>query len=203
MKTTVVKTDLSKLNKTYYSAKKVPSIHNFGALDYITLSGVGAPEHALFTNSISSLYTVAYTIKAICKTTDQDFKVPKLEAFWWVESGKEFMETPREEWHWKLLIQMPAYVDASIFEESVDKSFKKKKVALINEVCFEEINEGKCVQALHLGSYDHEDETIKEIFLFMEDEGLKINGYHHEIYISDPMKTPQERLKTIIRYGVN
>lgn len=34
------------------------------------------------------------------------------------------------------------------------------------------------------------------------DKGLSINGYHHEIYLSDPRKTPEERLKTIIRYPV-
>lgn len=196
------KLDLKKEYKAYYAAKNVPTLDEFGEIDYLILSGVGSPDGELFQKSIEALYSVSYTIKKFCRDERQDFIVPKLECFWWVESNKEFMDTPRDEWYWKLMIRMPEFVNTSHMKEAIQTVIEKKNVTLAGEVRLEEINEGKCVQAMHVGSYEKEAETIAKIFQFMQQEGLEINGYHHEIYISDPRKTPEEKLKTILRYSV-
>ena len=61
---------------------------------------------------------------------------------------------------------------------------------------------GLCVQGLHIGSFYEEERTIAKIMDFVQENGLKVMGYHHEIYLSDPSKTPEEKLKTILRYAV-
>jgi len=75
-------------------------------------------------------------------------------------------------------------------------------LSLTNEVLLKTVHEGRSVQMLHLGSYYKEEDTINQIMSYISDQKLAINGYHHEIYISDPRKTPEEKLKTIIRYAV-
>lgn len=197
-----MKLDLNRVHKDYYSAKNDPSLREYELIDYLTLSGVGAPESDLFQQSIEAIYGVAYTIKKFCKVEGQDFVVPKLEAFWWVEAGREFAQTPREEWYWKLLIRMPEFVNTAQVEEAIQQVIEKKNISLANEVNHEQITEGKCVQALHIGSYEEEKSTIDKIFAYMNEQGYQMNGQHHEIYISDPRKTAIEKLKTVIRYAV-
>ena len=197
-----VKLDLTKTDRAYYKAKQTPSIHEFDSYNYLTIQGQGAPEDILFTSAMEAIYPVAYAIKFICKDRDQDFVVPKMEGQWWVEDDRPFEQVPRHEWHWKLLMRMPAFVDKTTFEMAVTNLKTKKKPARLQDMKFEKINEGKCIQMLHIGSYDEEQPTIQQILKKMEEENLQMNGYHREIYISNPMRTPAWKLKTIIRYPV-
>lgn len=196
------KLDLVKQNPTYYKANGNPVEVEIEPVYCLSISGIGAPDGDLFQNSISALYPVAYTVKKYCKSDSQDFVVPKLEAFWWVEEGLVFEQTPPDDWHWQLMIRMPDYVTNDHVDQAVEEVIKKKGVVLANEVQLRPMHEGKCVQMLHVGGYDQEQPTIKRIEQYVESNGLEINGHHHEIYISDPTKTVAEKLKTIIRYAV-
>jgi len=198
----MTKIDLKKEDKAYYTAKLVPSLHDFGAIDYISISGVSAPEDSLFLNSIEAIYPVAYTIKKYCKAESNDFVVSKMEAYWWVESELPFDQVPRAEWYWKILMRMPDFVTTAHVEEAIQEVIEKKNTPLVNEVTHEQINEGKCAQILHVGSYENEKVTLGMLYKFIEDNGLEINGYHREVYLSDPIKTVPEKLKTILRYAV-
>jgi hypothetical protein len=147
-------------------------------------------------------YAVAYGIKFTCKSQDMDFVVPKMEAFWWVTGELPFDETPREEWHWKILFRMPDFVGKSEFDQAVKDGMNKGKLPSDHKVRFEEIHEGRSVQIMHIGSYDEEKESLDKLYAYMKEFGLEFNGYHHEIYISDPRKVAPEKLKTILRYAV-
>lgn len=194
------KLDLVKEYKSYYSARLKPEVIEFDEAYYITISGRGEPGGGEFKAKVSALYTVAYTIKNLMKHSGRDFVVPKLEGFWWVESDKPYYEVPRNEWYWKLLIRMPEYITPAIVEEAKIKAAKKP--SLVSAVKFERIHLGKCVQILHIGPYSTEPESIAEMHKLMEERGLKPRGYHHEIYLSDPRRTPPEKLKTILRQPV-
>ena len=197
-----VKLDLTKAHPAYYKAKQKPVIEEFGTYNYLTIEGQSAPEDKLFLSSIETIYPVAYAIKFICKDREEDFVVPKMEGQWWVNDSRPFDEVPRHEWYWRILIRMPEFVDKTTFEVAMENLKTKGKPILLEDVKFEGIKEGKCVQMLHIGSYEEEQETIQQIFQKIKEENLEINGYHHEIYISNPMKTPAWKLKTIIRYPV-
>ncbi|MEP1779930.1 GyrI-like domain-containing protein, partial [Reichenbachiella sp.] len=110
--------------------------------------------------------------------------------------------TPQNEWHWQLMIRMPEFVTNDHVDQAVEEVIKKKNLILANEVQLKPINEGRSVQVLHIGSYYQEEPSINKILDYMKLNGLEMNGYHHEIYISDPTKTAEEKLKTIIRYAV-
>lgn len=198
----MIRTDLVKQDKEYYTAKPKPELKEFTNLNFLTLLGKGEPAGTNFTKSVEALYPLAYAIRKIYKQKEMIFSVPKLEGLWWVNSEKSALEIPRNEWHWKLLIRMPDFVDIDVFKQARNESSKKKGIDLINKIEFESINEGICVQIMHIGPYSTEPSTIKEMEGFIAENKLKKNGLHHEIYISDPRKTTPDKMKTILRQPV-
>ena len=97
---------------------------------------------------------------------------------------------------WKLLIRQPEFVTSEVVERARQEVIKKKKLELIKEVKFEKMKEGKCVQILHIGPYSTESESLEKIYNLMKEKGLVYNGFHHEIYISDPRKVAPEKMTT-------
>ena len=196
------KLDLTKEYKTYYTAKKTPEVVKFDEAQFLTIEGKGAPGGKEFTAKVEALYPLAYGVKKICKKQDKDFGVPKLEGLWWVESDKPALEVPREEWKWKLLIRMPEFVTSEYVEKIKPEVIKKKNIELVNEIKFEKITEGKCVQVLHIGPYSTEPESLAKMKKLMEENNLIERALHHEIYLSDPRRVPEEKMKTILRQPV-
>ena len=106
---------------------------------------------------------------------------------------------PSDQWHWKLMIRTPDFVSRDELKTAVSVLLEKGKEPEVNQVGFETLTEGQCVQVLHVGPYEKEGETIAQMKAFAGDQGLTFSGYHHEIYLSDPCRMPPERLKTILR----
>jgi len=207
MTTLTKKIDLLKADPNYYKASKKPEIRDLDTYYYLSIKGKCAPEDDQFITAIEALYKVAYTLKFMCKEKELDFVVPKMEGFWWVDGGaenqKEFQSIPRSEWNWKILIRLPDFVEGDDFTQAKYVAEQKNPTfAQIDDVVYEKINEGRCAQILHLGSYEEEKESLDKLYAFIESEGYKINNYHHEIYLSDPRKTAEEKLRTILRYGI-
>jgi len=130
-----------------------------------------------------------------------EYVVPPLEGFWW-----NHMETgDKEGFQWISMIRQPEFVTPEVFEWAKNE-LKKKKNLTVEKAKFEEIEEGLCVQMMHIGSYDEEPATIAQMEQFMQENGLKNDignaRKHHEIYLSDPRKTKVENLKTVIRIPV-
>ena len=207
MEATIEKIDLKKEDPNYYKASKSPQIRDLDSYYYVSLSGRCDPQSDQFLEAIDKLYAVAYAIKFLCKSQDMDFVMPKMEGFWWVDGGLEaqhlFAQTPPEDWNWKIVIRMPDFVEGDHYYRAM-QSVKLKNPDLLNEdeVKLELINEGLCVQGLHIGSFYEEEPTIAKIMEYIQENGLVVSGYHHEIYLSDPRRTPEEKLKTILRYAV-
>jgi len=204
MEATIEKLDLSKVDKTYYKAKKNPALVDLDSYYYLTVSGKSSPESPEFQDAIEKLYSVAYSIKFICKAEDMDFVMPKMEGYWWIDGGFEaqskFTQTPRDEWNWRIAIRMPDFVEGDHFYRAIRKLESKGKSP--GRVKYELLHEGLSVQILHIGSYENEEGSILKVLEFIKSNGLEINGYHHEIYLNDPRKTSEDRLKTILRYAV-
>lgn len=196
------KLDMTKAYPEYYKAKMIPQVVELEPYHYLTIEGVSAPEDLLFNSAIEQCYAVAYGIKFICKAQDLDFTVPKMEAFWWVTGDLPYDETPRSEWHWKIMFRMPDFVGDAEFKQAVTAALNKGKLSANHQLKFEQIHEGRSVQIMHIGSYDEEKESLDKLYAFMNEYGLEMNGYHHEIYISDPRKVAVDKLKTILRYAV-
>lgn len=71
---------------------------------------------------------------------------------------------------------------------------------------FVTMEEGLCVQCLHIGSYSERARTIERMHHFLGANGyafdLTEQRQHHEIYLSDARKIPPDRLRTLLRQPI-
>lgn len=206
METMTTKINLQKADPNYYKAGVKAEIRDLDTYNYLTIEGEGSPEAPAFNEAIQAIYAVAYAIKFLCKGQDNDFVVPKMECYWYIAGGLEvqykFPETLMDQWLWKIQMRMPDIVEREHFDKALRKVVVDKGLAALGSLKYELINEGKCVQVMHIGSWDEEGPSIEKIMNLVAEEGLEITGYHKEIYISEPNKVEESRKKTILRYQV-
>lgn len=203
--TTQDKIDLFKQHKDEYRATARPRIVTVGRARYLAIDGKGTPASAAFQRAIGALYGMAYTIKMTRKFSGrQDYVVGKLEAVYRAKS-KAF--TPGQplpkDLAWTLMIRTPDLVERGELSEAVAALESKGKGEGAGEVRLETLDEGQCVQVLHVGPYEDEAPSVAAMLAHAEAEGLRVVGPHHEIYLSDPRRTAPEKLKTILRAPVS
>ena len=196
--------NLAKVYKEYYSAKGTPSCFQAGEGKFITIPGRGEPGGDLFQDRVSALYQVGYGLRAGYKKEGRVFTVAKLEGFWWSDDddeGEAFLAIPRSEWNWKLLIRLPDFV--SLAEVDVFKQQENKKIPdSVRMVEGEIIDQGNSAHILHKGPFSEESATLEVLDKYLEKNGIRKIGRHHEIYLSDFRRTEPEKLKTILMYQV-
>jgi hypothetical protein len=199
------KIDLYTLHKKEYVTPKTPVLIDARPAAYLAIEGQGEPGGEAFQERIGALYSMAFTIKMTRKFAGkQDYAVCKLEGQWWAGGcGGDFSKVPKDQWRWKLLIRTPDFIRQADLNRAVEAVMKKGKSPVVKEVKLETIHEGRCVQMLHVGPYDRENETIAAMLSFAKEHGLSPCGFHHEIYLSDPRRVAPERLKTILRLPVS
>lgn len=194
------KLDLYATYRADYAAKRVPSIVNVGPARYLAIEGRGAPEDSAFQASVGALYAVAYTVKMARKSAGSDYKVAPLEGLWWTgRVHHHFLRAPRKSWRWELLIRTPDFVTKSELSRTLRALLERGKPALVKSVQLISGKEGRCVQALHVGPYATEPDTIARMLEVAAAAGYKVHGTHHEIYLSDPRRAKPEKLRTILR----
>ena len=195
--------DLFELHRDEYNASAEPRLVDVEPALFLTIDGMGEPGGEQFTRRLEALYKVAYQLKNHFKKDARDYRISKLEALWWgVRGPGDFSSEPKSDWNWKLMIRIPDFVEPDALKEVAELLQQSGRIPEVAKVHLEKIEEGRCVQALHTGSYDLESETIQRMNEFVRDHGLSFHGLHHEIYLSDPRRTPEDRLKTILRMPV-
>jgi hypothetical protein len=195
--------DLSKEFKGIYKAGITPELIEVPEGNFLMIDGKGSPDSIEYSEAMQALYGVAYTLKFHYKSLFMDFKVMALEGLWWVNDGVFDMTNPapREKWMWTSMIRVPDYVDESTLGELMPQLIEKRGEK-VKEVKLGKFNEGISAQIMHIGPYSEEAPTIIRLHRWVEENGFKLRGDHHEIYMSDPRRTRPEKLKTIIRHPV-
>jgi len=198
-----IKLDLYKMLKSEYVTPNKPVLVDVKPGQYLSIDGKGEPGGEVFQKMVGALYGVAYTVKMTKKFAGHDYKVCQLEGLWWGSGkGTDFFKNPPKTWNWKLLIRVPDFIKAKDIQDAVKKLKEKGRGAGADKVKLERIQEGQCVQMLHVGPYDKEHGTIAQMMDFVGEKGLACHGRHHEIYLSDPRRVPASRLRTILRHPV-
>ncbi|WP_332817281.1 GyrI-like domain-containing protein [Sphingopyxis sp.] len=198
------KLDLKKTRKALFTAS-----HNRFApimvpqVSYLMVDGHGDPNIASeYKRAVESLYATAYTIKFSCKTQGEDFVVAPLEGLWSAPDPESFTARRKDEWDWTMMIMVPDHVNEETFLAARTRA-REKLGTLSESLRLESLEEGLCLQALHLGSYDNEGPLLASLHSdIMPSGGYDFAGRHHEVYLSDPRKTLPEKLKTVIRQPV-
>lgn len=204
--------DFKKEYKEFYMPKNKPEIVNVPTANYIAVRGKGNPNtpDGEYQQAISVLYAVAYTLKMSYKTDYKiegffEYVVPPLEGFWWQDNVNGVDYGNKDSFNWVSVIRLPDFVAKKDFEWAVGPATRKKKLDC-SKAEFLTIDEGLCVQIMHIGSFDKEPESVAVMDAFLEKNGYEndINEMrlHHEIYLSDPRKVAPEKWKTVIRHPI-
>lgn len=204
--------DYKKEYKEFYMPKGKPSIVTVPKMNFIAVRGQGDPnaEDGDYKAAIGLLYGIAFTIKMSKMGSRQiegyfDFVVPPLEGFWRQDGIDGVDYSRKEDFQWISVIRVPDFVTGEDFRWAVKEATLKKSQDF-SKVEFLTIEEGLCVQCMHIGPYDDEPATVA-----LMDQYLKENGYendfsderwHHEIYLSDARRVAPEKLKTVIRHPI-
>ncbi len=204
--------DFKKEYKEFYLPPAKPTIITVPKANYIAVRGKGNPndEGGAYQQAIGILYAVAYTLKMSYKTDHRiegfyDYVVPPLESFWWQEGIDGIDYSDKSTFCWISVIRLPDFITKADFEWAVQTASQKKKIDCAKAE-FLTIDEGLCVQIMHIGPYDNEPASVA-----LMDQYLAENGYlndlstarlHHEIYLSDARKVAPEKWKTVIRHPI-
>lgn len=166
---------------------------------YIGIDGVGDPNGNIeYQNIVKALYKLAYSLKMKYKKEELDFVVMPLTGQWWAEDMAVFNEGIKDKWKWTMMIQLPDYVQKKDIEIFKEKYKDEEMGEYIKKLYSLEVNEREAFVTLYRGAYRDEAETIKKLHNAINDSGYKLTGKHEEIYLSDPRKVEESRLKTII-----
>jgi hypothetical protein len=88
---------------------------------------------------------------------------------------------------------MPDFITSENVENAKAEVVKKKGIGLLDEIRFERIREGRYVEVLHSSAYSTELESWAKMKRLMEEMGLTADGFHHEIYLPDIRRVPEEK----------
>lgn len=204
--------DYKKEYKEFYMPKQKPELVTVPKMNYIAVRGSGNPndEDGEYKKAMELLYGIAFTIK-MSKMGDHriegyfDYVVPPLEGFWWQDGIEDIDYGKKEAFQWISVIRLPDFVTEADFQWAVQECSAKKKKDF-SKAEFLTIEEGLCVQCMHIGAYDEEPATCARMDAFLLENGY-VNDFsdsrrHHEIYLSDARRVASERLKTVIRHPV-
>ncbi len=204
-----IKYEWRKKEKEYYLPKSKPEVVNIKEFKFIQLKGEGNPNNEEFSKAVGVLYSLAYTIKMMPRNGVNiegyyDYVVYPLEGLWDLKEesrGNEILD--KDKLVYTIMIRQPGFVTEEVFNKAMEIVKKKKPHSLLDNVKFESIEEGKCVQMMHIGSFDEEDKTFEVMKNYCNENNLEIKSkVHREIYISDFRKTAKDKLKTVLRYMV-
>ncbi|MBP1575417.1 MAG: GyrI-like domain-containing protein [Oscillospiraceae bacterium] len=204
--------DFKKEYKEFYLPKQKPEIIEVPKMNYIAVRGKGNPnaEGGEYQKAMEILYSLAYTIKMSYKTDYKikgffEYVVPPLEGFWWQENVDGIDYEDKDSFNWISCIRLPDFVEKEDFDWAV-KTAEEKKRKDFSSAEFLTVEEGLCVQIMHIGSFDNEPESVAVMDKFIEEKGyvcdINEKRLHHEIYLSDARKVPPEKWKTVIRHPI-
>ena len=203
-----MKYEWRKQEKDLYAPKQKPVIVDVPKQKFIIINGEGNPNESDFSDRISALYSLAYAIKMLFKNMSKtkadneitDFTVYPLEGIWKKADGEGF---DKDKLKYRLMIKQPDFITKDVFTEAFNNVKKKKPNILYDEISFKEIEDGKSIQILHVGSYDDEPKSFEQMDEFARKLDLtRIGDFHKEIFLSNKNMTSEEKQKTILRYSL-
>jgi hypothetical protein len=189
---------------------KAPQLVDVPCLNFLRIDGNIEPGHGpsdspRFAENLQVLYGAAYTLKFMLKQRAEnplDYPVMPLEGLWRVEDGR-FDINIKDNWFYTVQIMQPELITPDLLAEVLLKLRKKKgDMEAFSRLRLEPFHEGPSVQMLHLGPYAAEPATVEKMDTYLQAEGLRKIGHHHEIYLGDPMRSDPAKLKTILRHPV-
>ncbi|WP_429948420.1 GyrI-like domain-containing protein [Enterococcus sp. AZ101] len=205
-----MKFEWRKQEKELYLPKEKPIKINVPEQKFYTLSGQGDPNGQQFSEEVSALYALSYGIRMLAKKgliskEPFEYTVYPLEGLWTLsdEAVAEGRAFDKADLVYKIMIRQPDFITEEIAFANLEQVTKKKPNPNNQKVKFETIEEGICVQMLHVGPYSEEGKTFEVMERYCSEHRLSRKTFsHREIYLSDGRKVAPEKMKTTLRYPV-
>lgn len=204
-----MKYEWRKSEKNIYLPKNKPEIIDLPKFNFFTIAGQGNPNDDFFGDYIKVLYSMSYGVRMSYKAGIEpkgffEYTVYPLEGEWDITEEvkkKGIKKFNKNDLVFNLMIRQPEFVTNDFFRKLLGIMKKEKPLALLDKVKFEQIEDGKCIQMMHIGSYDDEPASFKLMEEFAKEQGSKrASRKHREIYITDARKVAPEKLKTVLRF---
>ncbi|MFE9956853.1 GyrI-like domain-containing protein [Micromonospora sp. NPDC005299] len=200
------KTDFRKTLDAYQARQGRFRVVDVPDMSYLMIDGHGDPNTSpAFVEAVEALYPVAYKLKFASKRDlERDYVVPPLEGLWWAEDMSSFTSArDKSRWDWTLMLMVPDWIDQAMVGAAVEQARAKNRPARLDDVRLEPLSEGRCVQTLHVGSFDDEAVVLSHLHHeVIPAQGFRMAGTHHEIYLSDFRRVAPEKQRTILRQPV-
>lgn len=200
------KIDFKKTLDAYRAQRGRFRIVDVPDMQYLKVDGRGDPNTSpAFAQAVRALYPVAYAVKfASRRDLGRDYVVPPLEGLWWAEDMDAFtIARDTSRWDWTIMLMVPDWIDRAMVDAAVEHARAKSPPARLDDVRLEELSEGRCVQTLHVGSFDDEAEVLTRMHReFLPNNEMRMTGTHHEIYLSDFRRVPPHKQRTILRQPI-
>ncbi|GAA4547736.1 GyrI-like domain-containing protein [Pseudonocardia xishanensis] len=199
------KRDFKRELACYRARRDVLEIVDVPELRYLMIDGHGDPNTPVYAEAVATLYPVAYALKfASRRELGRDYVVMPLEGLWWADDMATFTDArDKSRWDWTMMIMVPDWTTPEMLAAAVEHAGRKDRPVRLDDLRMEDLVEGRCVQALHIGSYDDEAELLRRMHEeYIPGRGLAMTGKHHEIYLSDPRRVGPAKLRTILRQPV-
>ena len=204
--------DYKKEYKEFYLPPKTPELIDIPSMNFAAVRGKGNPneEDGEYKSSIGLLYGIAFTIKMSRLGSRKiegyfEYVVPPLEGLWLQKGVSGIDYSQKETFEWISMIRLPDFVTKEDFDWAVAEATKKKGLDFSRTEFFT-YREGLCVQCMHVGPYDAEPATIEKMDAYAAERGYAVDigasRFHHEIYLGDPRRCDETKLKTVIRHPV-
>jgi len=201
-----MKVDLKRELGTYAARAGRFDIITVAPAQFLMIDGHGDPNTAsAYAESLATLYPVAYGLKFLSKNDlGRDYTVMPLEALWWADDFGAFTtRRDKSRWDWTVMNLIPPWLTPEHVAVVRERVTRKGTAPLLDKLRFESFDEGRCIQTLHLGPYDAEGPVLDRLHNeFVPENGLRLRGKHHEIYLSDARRTAPDKLRTILRQPV-
>ena len=205
--TTAVKINFRQTRDCYVSRQGEFRSLFVPVMRYLMIDGHGDPNTSpAFDSAVRALYPVAYALKFTSKQQlGRDYLVPPLEGLWWAQNMDAFTTSrDKSQWDWTLMVLCPDWLADEVVLTAIDTvSRKRNRPERLDDVRLELLDEGQCIQTLHVGAFDDEADVLRRMHHeVIPQRGLTLSGTHHEIYLSDFRRVAPEKRRTILRQPV-
>jgi hypothetical protein len=206
-----MKREWKKDERAFYLPKEKPELVILPEFGFFSIRGKGNPNDALFAEYIGVLYSLSYAVKMSGKKgfappTYFEYSVYPLEGVWDLdEEGRKNYDgkLDKNALVFNLMIRQPDFVTPDFGNEIIERTKTTKPHRLLEQALFERIEESRCVQMMHHGSYDDEPGSFAEMEKFAGEQQVRRKSLtHREIYLSDARKVEPDKLKTVLRFQV-
>lgn len=170
----------------------------------LAIDGVSAPGGPEFQAAMTALYSAGYSLHFLLRDRGIEAPIGPPEALWerrdgtpaWAQGAAAFDAAA---WRWTLFIGVPEEATDDDLAAALAVARRKRPSPALASLHPMRLGEGLAVEAMHVGPYASEPDTIARMHDVAAAAGLVPRGPHHEIYLGDPRRTDPAKLRTVLR----